>query len=74
MKLLSKLKVLTHNTVVHMHELYYLIFSVRTIQMPPENHLVACINGTLQLRPPFTVDFGGILFSVATVGERKIIK
>ena len=33
--------------------------------MPPGNHHVACIGGTLQLRPPFTVDFGGVPFSVA---------
>ena len=46
------------NSVVYMHEYYY----ARTIQMPPENHQVACIGGTLQRGPPFMVDFGGVPF------------
>ena len=33
--------------------------------MPPGNHHMACIGGTLQLGPPFMVDFGGVPFSLA---------
>ena len=33
--------------------------------MPPGYHHVPCIGGTLQLGTQFTVDFGGVPFSVA---------